>query len=64
MSYPWPDYIYEPKTGYIRCEKNKSYFLDSSEYGTDKYKKFRDYDSAKKYISEQNFSGSLGIKLN
>ena len=48
----------------MQNEKNKSYFLDSSEYGTDKYKKFRDYDSAKKYISEQNFSGSLGIKLN
>lgn len=62
MSYP--DYIYEPKTGYLRCEKNKSYCLDSSEYGTDKYEKFKDYDSAKKYISELNFSGSLGIKLN
>ena len=60
----YPDYIYEPTTGYLRCEKTKTYFLDSSEYGVDKYKKFNDYESVKKYISEQNFSGSLGIKIN
>ena len=62
MSYS--DYIYEPETGYLRHEKTKSYFLDSSEYSSEKYKKFDNYEDVKRYITEEKFSGSLGIKIN
>jgi len=62
MSYP--DYIYEPETGYLRCEKSKGYFIDGSEYGTDKFKKFNNYGDVKNFLSEEKYNGRLGIKIN